>query len=282
MKLRPKFRNKKLVVFDLDGTLTKTKSNLEFEMSRALNALLKEKRVAVIGGGTYVQFEKQFVAELKCPPSLLSRLFIFPTTATSFYRYHNGWKRIYSFELSKRERAGIQKAFQETLQEIRYVPPKRIYGKVIEDRRTQVTFSALGQDVVAVLGKKGVLLKEKWTRENTPLKLKIARMMQKRLPGLEVHAAGFTSIDVTRRGIDKKYGVRQIAKHLRMSIKDMLFVGDAIFPGGNDYAAVKTGVDYVKVSGPEETKKVIKFLLSTSFPHKKHSLRFRGRGRTIM
>ncbi len=262
MKLRRYFLGKKLIVFDMDGTLTKTKSNLEPYMSRALTALLKEKRIAVIGGGTYKQFRRQFVGELKCPPSLLSRLFLFPTTANSFYRYHKGWKRVYGFELSENERASIKKAFEDVLREIHYVQPKKIYGKVIEDRRTQVTFSALGQDVVAMLGEKGVRLKEKWTRENTPLKLKIARMVQERLPKLEVHAAGFTSIDVTRKGIDKAYGLRQIKKHLHMPIKDMLFVGDAIFPGGNDYAAVRTGVDYVKVDGPKEAQKVIQFLLS--------------------
>ncbi|RJP44168.1 HAD-IIB family hydrolase [Candidatus Parcubacteria bacterium] len=263
-------RKKKLIVFDLDGTLARTKSDLEPSMSRALNALLREKSVAVIGGGTYAQFRKQLIAELRCPTPLLSGLFLFPTTATSFYRYRSGWwRRIYGFELSARERRSIKKAFRDVLREIGYVPPKKLYGRVIEDRRTQVTFSALGQDVVRMLGDRGVRLKEKWTRKNTPLKLKIARMVQKRLPDLEVHAAGFTSIDVTRKGIDKEYGIRQIGKHLRVPIKDMLFVGDAIFPGGNDYAAVKTGVDYVKVSGPRETEKIIKKLLSTPSPHRR-------------
>jgi hypothetical protein len=55
--------------------------------------------------------------------------------------------------------------------------------------------------------------------------------------------------------------VRKIRDTLKVPIRDMLFVGDAIYPGGNDYAALKTGVEYVKVSGPNETKKVIRFLL---------------------
>ena len=41
----------------------------------------------------------------------------------------------------------------------------------------------------------------------------------------------------------------------------MFFVGDAIFPGGNDYGVVRTGVDYLPVKGPEETKKVVRKLL---------------------
>jgi hydroxymethylpyrimidine pyrophosphatase-like HAD family hydrolase len=91
--------------------------------------------------------------------------------------------------------------------------------------------------------------------------MKIAKLVAKRLPNLEVRAAGFTSIDVTRKGIDKAYGIRQIQKQLHVPVKKMLFIGDAIFPGGNDYAVVRTGVDYIPVKGPEETKRIIKKLI---------------------
>ncbi|MFA6076605.1 MAG: HAD-IIB family hydrolase [Candidatus Paceibacterota bacterium] len=257
-----KLTDKDLIVFDLDGTLTETKSNLEQDMSEALTSLLKEKKVVVIGGGNYKQFKKQFIKYLKCPRHLLSRLFLFPTTATSFYRYSNGWKKVYEFVLSKRDIIMIRKAFRDVFKEINYIQPKKVYGKVLEDRGTQFTFSALGQDVVTILGKNaGVRLKKEWTRKNTPLKLKIAALMQERLPHLEVHAAGFTSIDITKKGVDKQYGMNQIKKYLHISIKNMLFIGDAIFPGGNDYAVTKTGVDYMKVKGPRETKAIIRNIL---------------------
>jgi hypothetical protein len=106
-----------------------------------------------------------------------------------------------------------------------------------------------------------VKLKEQWLQDNLEIKMQITKFMSKKLPNLEVRAAGFTSIDITRKGIDKSYGMRQIQKHLRIPIGRMLFVGDAIFPGGNDYAAVKTGVDYVPVKGPEQTKKLIRQIL---------------------
>lgn len=262
-------RAKELIVFDMDGTLTKTKSDMEPDMAGALTALLKEKKVAVIGGGTYKQFRRQFVSRLACSKKLLANLYLFPTTATSFYRYKGGWKRVYRLELSRAERRAIKKAFRDTLKELGYVPPTKTYGRVIEDRRSQVTFSALGQDVVARLGSRGVRLKEEWTRKNTPMKLKIARLMQRRLPKLAVHAAGFTSIDVTRKGIDKAYGLRQIKKYLHTPISRILFVGDALFPGGNDYAARRTGAQCIAVRGPEDTKKIIRQILSTANPRKK-------------
>ncbi len=270
--------DKKLIVFDLDGTLTETKSDLKPDMAVSLARLLKQKKVAIIGGGTYKQFRRQFVSKLKCPNDLLANLFLFPTTATSFYRYRRGWKRVYAHELSKKDRGSIKRAFRDVLEEIDYAPPAKTYGKVVEDRKTQVTFSALGQDVVATLGDRGVRLKEEWTRKNKKLKFKIARLMQRRLPKLEVHAAGYTSIDVTQRGIDKAYGIRQIKKYLHVSIKDMLFVGDALFPGGNDYAAKRSGVECISVAGPEGAKKVIDDILKLD--EKGISRKGPGRGKT--
>ena len=252
---------KKLIVFDLDGTLAPSKSPMDREMDHLLTELLKVKKVAVIGGGKYGLFKLQLLSELTAPKELLKNLFLFPTTSTAFYRYDKGWKNVYTLKLSKRERDKIKKSFKEVFKEAGYVHPKKTYGPVIEDRGTQVTFSALGQEIVARLGKKGIALKDKWKKENTPMKVKMAKMLGKKLPELEVHYAGFTSIDVTRKGIDKAYGVRQIRKHLHVPIKNMVFIGDALFPGGNDYAAKKSGIQCIPIDGPEGTKKVIKKFL---------------------
>jgi HAD superfamily hydrolase (TIGR01484 family) len=257
-----KLKPKQLIVFDLDGTLAPSKTPMDREMSGLMGKLLETKKVAVIGGGGYSQFKKQLLEELKIPKDLLKRLFLFPATSTTFYRYQGAWKNVYAHRLSKAEREKIKKTFEKVFKEIGYQHPKKTYGKIIEDRGTQVTFSALGQDVVKILGsKKGVALKDKWRDGNTPLKLKIAKLMSKYLPNLEVRAAGHTSVDVTKKGIDKAYGLKQIEKYLGVRIKDMLFVGDAIFPGGNDYAVTKTKVDYIPVKDSEETKKIIRELI---------------------
>lgn len=259
--MRKDIRAKKLIVFDFDGTLAETKSEMDVEMAQLLTRLLRVKKVAVIGGGKYELFQALFVRKLRTPKELLKKLTLFPTTATAFYRYSRGWKKIYSLQLTKTERNSIRKAFQEAFKDIDYIHPRKTYGQVIEDRGTQVTFSALGQDVVKVLGKRGVELKKKWTKENTDVKLSLAKALQRRLPKLEVRAAGFTSIDVTRKGIDKAYGIRQIEKHLHVRRKDMVFIGDALFPGGNDYAVRRTGVRWIAVRGPKDTKRIIKSLL---------------------
>lgn len=259
-----KFKDKNLIVFDLDGTLTPSKSNMEPDMASALATLLSRKKVAVIGGGSWSQFKRQFLNELACPRELLQNLFLFPTTAMTFYRYQNGWKKVYSHKFSKQDAERIRKAFRETFIEVGYRPPQKTYGKVIENRGSQITFSVFGQDVVVRLGKKGLMLKETWRNENTPLKLKMAKLLAKKLPQFEVRAAGFTSIDITKKGVDKAYGVRQIEKYVHMPVRKMLFVGDALFPGGNDAAAKKTGIQCVSVRGPKDTEQIIKYLISNT------------------
>jgi HAD superfamily hydrolase (TIGR01484 family) len=256
-----KLKPKKLIVFDLDGTLAKSKSVADKEMVTLLAQLLATKKVAVIGGGKYGLFKQQLLQTLKPKKELAKNLFLFPTTASAFYRYNSGWKQVYYHEIPKAQRALIKKTFDRVFKEIGYKHPAKTYGKVIEDRGTQVTFSALGQEIVAMLGKRGLVLKDQWRDANKATKMQIAKLMQKYLPQFSIRAAGHTSVDVTRKGIDKAYGLKQIEKYLKVKIKDMLFVGDAIFPGGNDYAITKTTIDYVPVHGPEDTKKVIRAIL---------------------
>lgn len=250
-----KLKPKKLIVFDLDGTLTPSKSPLRRDMGILLSELLEKRSVAVIGGGTYNQFKAQFVAHAKLPPALMKNLFLFPTSSTAFYKYHNGWRKVYAHGLTRQQKKKIFTALKIAFREGGYVKPDKIYGKLIEDRGSQVTFSAVGQ-------KAPVKIKEAWKRRYDPLRLRMTAITQKLLPEFEVRAGGLTSIDVTKKGIDKAYGLKQIKKHLHIPIREMLFVGDAIFPGGNDYAIVRTGVDYVPVTGPEQTKEIIRAVLN--------------------
>ncbi len=82
------------------------------------------------------------------------------------------------------------------------------------------------------------------------------------LPEFEVHIGGMTTIDITQKGIDKKYGIQKMHEYLDIDYDDMLFIGDAIFPGGNDYAPVEMGIAYKKTDGPTVTMDIIRDLLT--------------------
>ena len=259
---------KDVIVFDLDGTLAESKAPLKKDMDEALTKLLQSKKVAVIGGGSYEVFKNQLIANLHCSPELLKNLFLFPTTSTSFYRYNKGWKKVYRKVLKPAEKKKILKAFDHAFEATNYAHPKKVWGTVIEDRDTQMTFSALGQDVVTALGKRGIAMKEEWFKKNQPLRMKMIKIMAKELPNFEVRGGGLTSIDVTQKGIDKGYGVRQIEKYLHVPIKRMVFIGDALYKGGNDAAAKKSGIQTIAVKNPGDTIKIIKKILIDSVARK--------------
>ena len=244
--------NPEIVIFDLDGTLTVSKSPLDSEMAELLDKLLEHTQVAVISGGSYFQFQNQFLKYLNSPDDRLKRLYLLPTSGACFYRYDGGWEKVYAGELTEEEKEKIKHAFSVALGKISE-PPAVVKGEQVEDRGTQITFSALGQEAP-------IELKEKWDPDQKK-RLEIKSILDSLLPEFEVRIGGTTSVDVTHRGIDKAYGIEQISHELGISKDKMLFVGDALFQGGNDEAATRTGVKVASVSGPEETKIVIKHLL---------------------
>lgn len=243
----------RLIVFDLDGTLAPSKSQMDEEMSLLLGKLLQKISVAVISGGSYAQFQKQFLASLNCKKELLKNLFLFPTCSTAFYRFENDWKEVYSEKLTKEEKTKIFEAFEKALK-ITGFNVTKLYGALIEDRGSQITFSALGQQAP-------LELKIRWDPD-AKKRLRIKKELESYIPEFEVRVGGTTSIDVTRKGIDKAYGIKQICKLLGFKKEDMLFIGDALFEGGNDYPVKSTGVKCIQVKDPEETKKEIERYLS--------------------
>ena len=248
-------KDKKLIVFDLDGTLTESKSDMDEEMAGLIERLLERKLVAVIGGAKYDTFRRQFLSKLKASMESLKNLFLFPTTATVFYRFNgNDWKEVYRDELTGEEKQDVLSAFERTFEELGYEHPEKTYGELIEDRGMQMTFSALGNEAP-------LELKKKWNRDNPELRPKMETVLQNLLPDMEAKVAGLTSIDVTRKGVDKDYGIRQISRYLNVPIKEMLFVGDAFSPESNDEAALKTGVLCFEVKGVGDTKELIRYIL---------------------
>ena len=86
---------KKLIVFDLDGTLAPSKSPLDAGMSTLLHDLLAIVKVAIISGGAWLQFQKQVLSNLP-QDERLARLSILPTCGTQFFQYTGEWTRLYA------------------------------------------------------------------------------------------------------------------------------------------------------------------------------------------
>ena len=243
---------KNLIVFDLDGTLAPSKSPLDAEMSSLLYDLLSVVKVAVISGGAWLQFENQVLSHLP-KGDRLTRLSILPTCGTKFFQYTSDWKQLYSEDFTAEEKQKIISALNQAIETAGFSVEKT-WGETIEDRGSQITYSALGQQ--APLDEK-----EKWDSDFSRRK-KIKAILDTLIPEMSVRIGGSTSIDITRQGIDKAYGIRKLRDILGIPVKEMVYVGDALFVGGNDYPAIESGVISIPVQGPGETKRVIEAILA--------------------
>ncbi len=243
---------KKLIVFDLDGTLAESKSSLDEEMVTLLNALLAIVKVAVISGGDWPQFEKQLLSNLS-HDERLKNLSLLPTCGTKFYNYESGWTLLYSEDFTAEEKGRIVGSLRRVVAGSDF-KIERTWGDQIEDRGSQITFSALGQQAP-------IEEKKKWDPDFTRRK-KMKVLLDKLIPEFSVRLGGTTSVDVTKPGIDKAYGIRKLRDTLHTEINEMIYVGDALFPGGNDYPAKEAGALSIQVRDPNESKRVIEAIIA--------------------
>lgn len=244
-----------LIVFDLDNTLAISKTVVDEEMSELISKLLKKTKVAVISGGSFKQFEKEILFPLSIETNF-SNLHLFPTDGAEYLNWNKEdgkWQKIYQEPLTEKSKIRIKNAFTKVLSDINF-DMSNISGELIEDRGSSITFSALGQD--ATLDEK-----IKWDPDNRK-RLEIKDRLIGIIPEFEIHVAGTTSIDVTAKGLDKAYGIRKMVEYIKVEIDKMLYVGDSLFPGGNDNPVITTGIRTISVKDPEETKTIIRNIIN--------------------
>ncbi len=243
-----------LVAFDLDDTLAPSKSPLDPRMAVLLERLLERVPVCIISGGQFEQFRTQVIENLTgASPAALGRLHLMPTCGTQYYRFTDGaWGRVYSEDLTPDER---DRALAVVEQEARALGlwEADTWGPILEDRGSQITFSALGQAAP-------VDAKRAWDPDGAK-KGRLRDAVASRLPDLEVRSGGSTSIDITRQGIDKAYGMTRLTELTGLALADILFLGDRLDPDGNAHPVLALGVRCHAVTGWQDTAAYLEALI---------------------
>ncbi len=248
--------NKKIISFDLDGTLTVSKSPITSEMANLVKKLLKQKIVFVISGGWFKQFELQFLQYFHDDNSIMPfihNLILLPCSGSQRYEYDQikkEWQLTDREPLDDAAKERAIKLLQEIIDSGLYEIPPNPIGKIIEDRDTQVTFTPNGQQAP-------IAIKRLWDPDRKKRE-KIKAMLTPHLPEVDILINGSSSIDIVPKGFNKAVGLKRLLKKMGLQESDMVFVGDALFPGGNDYSVFEAGVETISVKGPEETEQVIK------------------------
>lgn len=243
----------KAVMFDLDDTLTESKQQVSEVMVPHFTKLLSVVPVAIVSGAKFEQQLHQFIEHLP-KDAKFENLYSFPQNATKCLLFDGtSWVEQYSFSLSDDEATKIINALNKVLEETKIVEGEPSFGERIENRGAQVTFSALGQEAP-------IDLKRVWDKDGAKRKgLKV--LLDELLPEFEIVIGGGTSIDITKKGLNKTYAVKWLSEKLSLPISEMVYVGDSLFPGGNDSVVIQTGVPVIPTKNPEETVEIIDSLI---------------------
>lgn len=253
-----KIRN--LIVFDLDPTLAHGDLVMDTKTAGLLNQLLELSKVAVISGSDWRHFEKTLLPALT-EKQYLKNLILLPVSGTQYYQYRSGWSEVHTETLTAIEKEKIKAQLVKVL-EASAKDAGKVTGEQFEFKGSDIVFSALGQQATA---------EAKLTYDADHAKRnKIKMALDEALFDYSVQIEGHDQIIISKTGIDKAHGIYKLHQVLDIKTRKILFIGSALFEGGNDYAAIATGVECIQVKNPDETKIVIETIIAClNMEHKK-------------
>ena len=249
-----KINDKKLISLDADGTLVISKTQMDPEMVEIFNRLLHSKfLINIVSGGKYSIFFNNIISLITKDSDDLKSLTLSPTCGARFFEFNQEWQEIYKDELSEDEKKRIYEAFDYALEKAHH-QNQQLYGELLEDRGTQITFAACGQEAP-------IEIKANYD-PGFQKRLVIKKFLDEKIGDLDVKVAGTTSIDVTKKGINKAYAMKKLMERFNLKMEEILFIGDALLEGGNDEPVSSMGIDSIEVKDVEETKGLINKILS--------------------
>ncbi len=243
----------KALAFDLDGTLAESKNDMTEEMGSVLASLLTYMPLAIVSGASKNQFMSQCIQHIPASEDQFKNLYLFPENGASLYVFrHGGWVAHYEENLSDIQKTKIMSVLGEVIH-IFGLHEIDGFGPLIEDRGAQITLSCLGQHA-------SLEAKTAWDPDQNKRRDMLS-YMQPLLPDFDIKMGGATSVDITKKGTNKHYALTMYLKLLSLNQSNVLYYGDAIFPGGNDYIVEEFGYPYVHVHNPQETLESLRGIL---------------------
>ena len=256
---------KKVLSLDVDQTLNIAKTPIPDEIADLLIGCLRAGfKICPISGQKFDQFLVQIVDPLKSHGATaqdLANLHLFVAQGTQYYRYNpetETWLKIYDYPLAPAEVEKISTALETAAKELGFWEADKLKpgDEIIENRLSQVTFSALGQTA-------GTKEKYAWDPD-CKKREKIVQRAKELAPEFDYEIGGTTSINAIKPGMNKKFGMENLMKELGVKKEDILYFGDMTAPGGNDYPVVKMGIETITVRSHEDTAFALRGILGVT------------------
>ena len=260
---------KKILAFDIDQTLNIAKTPIDDEMAHLLVGCLEHFEICPISGQKFEQFLIQIVNPLiknGATVANLEHLHLFVAQGTQYYRYNveahksseydeSNWRKVYDYPLSDADVTKITEALESSARELGFWEADKLMegDEIIENRLSQVTFSALGQHA-------STDVKYAWDPD-CKKRERIVALARKKAPDYDYEIGGTTSINAFKPGMNKKFGMEHLMNELNVKKSDILYFGDMTMEGGNDYPVVEMGIDTITVRSHEDTAYALRGIL---------------------
>jgi phosphomannomutase len=234
----------KHVFFDLDNTLMLSRTVMAPRHQSAFLRLCQAKDVIVVSGAQESQIKTQIPDRIGATYYILAQM--------GNYAVHKSgsvlWRESLSEEQTKATRALIQ-----TIHDELDLPVKN-EDDLVEDRGSQISYSLIGHHET---------LEKKYAFD--PGNEKRLRILEQkgeavaalRSVGIDIVPGGTTCLDFFLDGRTKGYNVIRLIEREGWGSNECLYIGDALFPGGNDGSVIGV-IPTRAIKDPDETFDVIK------------------------
>ncbi len=234
------FTKKRIIIADVDETICESCQQISPEMAEQINNMVASGYTFAFISGTKAEDLQNMISS-----RVNETHHILATTGTKYVLMENETRStIYNCSLSQNEKEEILLALDKLIQQYQIISLTTKEDQV-QDRDSQITLSAIGRHASSEL-------KAKYDTDGS--KRQVWIWFLKGLLGekYDFKIGGTTSLDITQKGLDKEWGIRKFLKHHNLNSEQVLFMGDKIYPGGNDYPATKV-VDCLAVKSPKDT-----------------------------
>ncbi len=234
------FTKKKIIIADVDETICESCQQISPEMAEQINRMTASGYTfAFISGTKAEDLQNMISSRVNETHHLLA------TTGTKYVLMEKeNHSIVYNCSLSPNEKEEILLALDKLIHQYQIISLTTKEDQV-QDRDSQITLSAIGRHASSEL-------KGKYDPDGSKRQVWIGFLKGLLGEKYDFKIGGTTSLDITQKGLDKEWGIRKFLKHHNLNSENVLFIGDKIYPGGNDYPATKV-VDCLAVKSPKDT-----------------------------
>ena len=261
-------KNRPVVLFDLDGTLTLPRELLEWSLVPVLRKVSRVADIGIVSGSPFSYIDQQAACAWNSIASPAAANFtIMPCNGTQVFRWSmqsGKFVQEYGLDFKMHLRTngdGLEyhKLITIILElQLQFIADHKEFtsltGNFVSYRNSMINWSLVGRDANAIERAAFAKLDNK-----KKVRQKLSEALRAGLDGIELHdmefaLGGTTSIDIYPKGWDKTHALKHFPR------RSIWFVGDRCQAGGNDHtiwqALQSTGTSF-STSGPAETIQIL-------------------------